>query len=127
LNLGYNNELIKDLDIFGKVRKPESKIIGRVYKIISDNTKYVYIGSTINTLHQRLKQHILDSKTNKTNISSREIIKHGGNIQIVLLEEIFFKERKELLLLERHYYDLYRKICINYNKPCKKIWNSNAK
>ena len=60
------------VDIFGKVRKPESKIIGRVYKIISDNTKYVYIGSTINTLHQRLKQHILDSKTNKTKPASQE-------------------------------------------------------
>ena len=63
---------------------------GKIYKLKSPDHEKYYIGSTIDTLSQRLSRHL----TNKKNeCSSREL---GKNLQIELIENYPCKSRKEL-------------------------------
>ena len=66
---------------------------GKIYKIVSNKTGLVYIGSTCKTLPQRIAQHERDYKQyqktgKKYNIymTSFKILKHG-NYQIQLVEK----------------------------------------
>ena len=64
---------------------------GSIYKITSDKTDKIYIGSTTQLLTVRLQQHFQSYHSYTTGnsnsyISSFEIIKLGGNIQIILLK-----------------------------------------
>jgi len=60
----------------------------RVYQIVSEKTDKIYVGSTIQSLAERLRGHKADMKAG-TYCSSQEILKYG-DAQIVLLEA--FKE-----------------------------------
>ena len=57
---------------------------GKVYKILSKQTDKIYIGSTKETLEERLKKHVLYIKENRY-VSSCEIIKYD-DYEIVLIE-----------------------------------------
>ena len=104
---------------------------GSIYKIYSDKTDKIYIGSTTKLLNTRLSQHIhyYNSYINGTHnhyISSFDILKHHGNIQIELLESTLYNTHKhELLELESHYINLYSNIAVNINDP-KPINTSNT-
>ena len=104
---------------------------GSIYKIFSDRTDKIYIGSTTKLLNTRLSQHLhhYNSYTNGTHnhyISSFEILKHHGNIQIELLESTLYNthNKHELLELESHYINLYSNIAVNISNP-KPIDTSN--
>jgi hypothetical protein len=79
---------------------------GLIYKIVSDSTDKVYIGSTTQTLQKRLKRHKSSYKGylkyNNEYISSYELVKYK-NCKIELLEEIEFTDKRELLKLEGYY------------------------
>jgi hypothetical protein len=64
---------------------------GKIYKIISNNSNKIYIGSTYKCLEDRLKQHETDYNNYKVcghnYISSFEVLKNG-NYSIVLIEDL---------------------------------------
>ena len=65
---------------------------GRIYKIVSESTDKIYIGSTIRTVEERLELHEEQYETwfntsfESGYCSSFEILKYG-NYKIELLEE----------------------------------------
>jgi hypothetical protein len=93
----------------------EKKFIGRVYKLISEHTNDVYVGSTERTLEIRLLYHNNDYKKHMKGANhytvAVEILKHG-NVKIELIYEGEFSTRKEMYRLEGQY-QLTTENCIN--------------
>ena len=82
---------------------------GKIYKIVSNKTGLVYIGSTCKTLPQRIYHHERDYKQflktgKKYNVymTSFRILKHG-NYQIQLVENVPCKNSKELHAREKYW------------------------
>jgi hypothetical protein len=84
---------------------------GKIYKIVSDKTDMIYIGSTITTLNTRLSNH----KVKNTN--SKEIFEIDSNPKIILLEEYPCRNKRELETRERYYIE--NNDCINKNIPTR--------
>lgn len=90
---------------------------GLIYKITSNSTDRIYIGSTENTLEKRLSQH--KSKYNiylsgrGKYLSSYEILRLG-DYDIELIEEYEFETKKDLLKREGFY--IKQNIDITVNK-----------
>ena len=91
---------------------------GKIYKIVSDSTDKIYIGSTVKTLEERLEGHEdnyecwFNSDFKSVYCTSFEILKYG-NYQIVLLEEIVCSCRSELLKCEGKYQLQNYNFCVN--------------
>lgn len=92
---------------------------GKIYKIICNKTKLVYIGSTIQKyLCNRLKGHChkykmyLDKRHHF--VSSFKILENN-DYYIELVELFPCNSKDELLVRERYYYDNIE--CVNNNKP----------
>jgi hypothetical protein len=81
-----------------------SMIKGMVYKITSPNTDMVYIGSTTETLNDRLRKHIYDMKKTNNYVSS-QIILEKGSVNIELLEEVYVDSIRDLRKIEQEYID----------------------
>lgn len=80
---------------------------GKIYKITSEHTIDVYVGSTTRVLNDRLKDHVrkynLHLKDNKHDyITSYEILKYP-TYEIVLIESVNVDTKKELLDREGHF------------------------
>jgi hypothetical protein len=94
---------------------------GKIYKIISENTDKIYIGSTIlNYLCSRYSTHTgtfrkFENGTGKKQCSSFEILKHGNN-KIILIELYPCNSKDELHAREQYYIDLNKSICVNILK-----------
>ena len=58
---------------------------GKIYKIITENSNDIYIGSTTKSLDERLQQHENDFK-NGNYVSSQDILKQG-NYKIILIKK----------------------------------------
>jgi len=76
----------------------------KIYKICSNLTDKIYIGSTTQSISQRLSEHVKRYKTHIKNnntkyVSSIEIIKLGDAF-IVLLEQCNFNNRQQLFKRE---------------------------
>lgn len=73
---------------------------GNIYKITSNETEQIYIGSTIQPLHKRLIQHRNKYKRYKNGtyhyLSSFEIVKYDDAI-IILIENYPCKTKKSYL------------------------------
>lgn len=90
---------------------------GKIYKIVSDSTDRIYIGSTCKKyLSQRLSKHVCSYKLylqGKTNyVTSFDLIKNG-DYDIVLLENVNCDNKEQLRARERYYIELYNNICVN--------------
>jgi hypothetical protein len=101
----------------------EIEKIGKIYKIVSDNTDMIYIGSTSSTLHKRLILHRSGYKgykafvNNKYDyITSYEIMKHD-DAKIILLEEIKYTDIMELKKREKYYIEINN--TVNRNIPSR--------
>ena len=97
--------------------------IGQVYKIISNNTNQIYIGSTTQKLHVRLNDHISDFKSwlNKgCHYLSSFIILEKGDYEIVLLETVLFQQEVELRMKEQDYID-NTEYCVNKVKAYNNV------
>jgi len=75
--------------------------LGKVYKIISNNTDLIYIGSCILELRKRLWGH------KQKKISSRNVIE-CGEYDIVLIEKYSCNDNTELRMREQYWIDHYR-------------------
>jgi len=67
---------------------------GKIYRIVSDKTDEVYIGSTVLTLHKRFTNHKSDLKCGRY-CSSAEILKHG-DVRIELIRDFPCNSEQEL-------------------------------
>lgn len=91
---------------------------GKVYKIVSPSTNLVYIGSTIQPLHKRLREHrnkytqFLKGKYN--NVTSFEIMKYG-DAEIYLIELCDCNSKMELERCERSHIESIE--CVNKHIP----------
>ena len=77
---------------------------GKIYKIISNHTTDIYIGSTVSTLTKRLSRHKHGGS------SSSEIIKYG-DAKIILIEKYPCNDKDELRMREQYHIDNNK--CIN--------------
>jgi hypothetical protein len=80
----------------------------KIYKIISNGTDDIYIGSTTETLSRRLAGHTRSYKTylggKGNNVSSFNILKYG-DAKIILIEECPCDSKEQLLAREQYYID----------------------
>jgi len=98
---------------------------GKIYKIY--NNDLIYIGSTTQTLEERLKGHLRFYKKYKlvggSRCASYDIF-DKDSYKIELLEEFNCNEKKELLLKEREWIE--KMTCVNKNIPIRNE-NENVK
>jgi hypothetical protein len=106
---------------------------GIIYIIMKDNN--IYIGSTIQNLKKRMYTHKKDSTT-KNNKLYKCIRDYGGiqNFNILTIEKIPIETKRELLILEQYYKNLYEntnnfiilnsyECYLNINKSNRKEYN----
>lgn len=85
---------------------------GKIYKIVSDKTDYIYIGSTAKKyLCQRLGNHKEDYKAwikgKKNYCTSFEVLKYG-DAKIILIESYPCNSKDELRARENYYQKEYK-------------------
>jgi hypothetical protein len=94
---------------------------GKIYRLICDTTDKQYIGSTVQSLSQRLGIHksafkrFMEGKTTKS-LTAFNIL-HENNFKIVLIEEYPCNTINELERRERHFIETMK--CVNKNKPAQ--------
>jgi len=92
-------------------------INGKIYKITNSNSDKIYIGSTINTLKQRLSSH--KTPSSKLTIKSLEIFKIDGDVNIELIEAFPCNCKDELHKRERYHIELNKDIVVNKCIPTR--------
>ena len=106
---------------------------GKIYKLVSNHTDDIYIGSSTQSLAVRKAEHVkhykryLDEKF--AFITSFEIIKHG-DVDIILLENYPCESKEELHSRERHWIE--KLDCVNkripgrnHSESCKAYYERN--
>lgn len=92
--------------------------LGKIYKLVSDESEEIYIGSTTQSLAKRKAGHMANYKAwengSRNYLSSFEILKYS-TCQIILLESHPCNSREELVARERYYIELMD--CVNKNIP----------
>ena len=83
----------------------------KIYKLVSNKSPDIYIGSCLMRLSTRLSQHKL--KSNKC--SSKKLFVNEAIITIVLIENYACNSKNELKA--RELYHITSNVCININKP----------
>jgi hypothetical protein len=96
--------------------KPFKYANGKIYRIVSNKTATQYIGSTAETLQQRLKLHEsaykVYQRTKKNYTTSFDILE-SNDYRIELLEDYPCKNRQELEAREGHH--IKNNPCINHS------------
>ena len=108
----------------------------KIYKLSDNTSENIYIGSTIQTLQQRLQGHKSSAKSCKDGFGcgSKKII-DGGDYKIELLEEFSCENKKELCQKEQKYLDLHSNLSLvnkvkSHNSPEDikgRYWNHREK
>ena len=91
----------------------------KIYKLVSDKTTMIYIGSTKRSLKERIREH---KKTFKHNIglnTSKKLFELGGNISIELIKLFPCDCRKQLQKEEGKYIIEYKNKCVNSYIPLR--------
>ena len=83
----------------------------KIYKLVSNISNDIYIGSTVNKLSHRLNQH----KDISSTCTSKQLFTNNAVIQIILIEMFPCNSKAELKARE-HYY-ITNLICINKRIP----------
>ena len=96
---------------------------GRIYKLVSNHTNDIYIGSTTRPLHQRLWDHKSDnesfSKGLINKICSSKQLYDLGKVEIILIENYPCNSKEELLMRERHFIESIE--CVNKKIPIRTV------
>ena len=106
---------------------------GKIYKIVSDQTDMIYIGSTTQLLHNRMAGHRRNlkhhNKGNRKICSSFELLDKYSDCQIILIEDYPCKSKEELRSRERYHIENNKEICVNINIPTRtqQEWLSDYK
>ena len=87
---------------------------GKIYKLVSDHTDEIYIGSTIQKLCTRLGQHARDFRESKNKYTSKKLFELG-KVKIILIENCPCDSKEELYKRERHYIETM--VCVNKYIP----------
>lgn len=87
---------------------------GKIYKLTSQNTDMIYIGSTTQILRTRYRKHRDYIKNNTNNLSSANMF-IWGDCEIQLIENYPCTNKKELLEREQYYIILNSDYCVNIN------------
>ena len=85
--------------------------LSKIYKLVSNKTTDIYIGSCLMRLSTRLSTH----KHNSNTCASKKLFTNDAIITIVLLENYPCNTKNELKARELHY--ITTNNCININKP----------
>ena len=93
-----------------------NQIFGKVYKLTSNETDDVYIGSTTIPLYKRFHIHKYGVKRNP-NLRSHALFKHE-DVKISCIYEGFFDNRKQLYDMERQYIQSEPN-CVNKTIPSR--------
>ena len=95
---------------------------GKVYKLISDHTDKIYIGSTCQPLSKRKNQHKTNYKKYDDGkhhyITSFELFKLG-NVDIILVENYPCKSKEELHARERYWIQQNKFLHVNKVVPTR--------
>ena len=83
---------------------------GKIYKLVSDHTDEIYIGSTIQKLSQRLTKHVSDFRKGRNKCTSKKLFELG-KVKIILIENVPCNSKEELLKHERNYIETM--VCVN--------------
>lgn len=83
---------------------------GKIYKLVSNYTDEIYIGSTIQPLNKRISQH----RENRNDCASKKLTELG-EIKIILIENFPCESKEELLKRERFYIESMD--CLNKRCP----------
>tara|TARA_R110002012_G_scaffold157910_2_gene319194 strand:+ start:177 stop:512 length:336 start_codon:yes stop_codon:yes gene_type:complete len=85
---------------------------GKIYKLVSDHTDEIYIGSTCQLLCHRLSGHARDFRKGKNKCTCRNMFESAkknmfelGKVKIVLIENVPCDSKEELLKKQRYYID----------------------
>ena len=97
---------------------------GKVYMIINENTKKIYVGSTTTTLEQRFYKHINDFKSGEY-VASADLLMLEGQTMIVLLEDYPCNNKQELLCREQYWMDKLSKDNIELVNKCRAFNDPN--
>ena len=87
-----------------------------IYKIFSNQTNKIYIGSTTQKLSYRFNRHKSDYKLQKNKIGAFEVLQFD-DAKIEAIEICDNLSNDELRIKERYYYDLYKDDICNIKKP----------
>lgn len=94
----------------------------KIYKIVNNIDKRIYIGSTIQPLYKRFGDHVKRwRRKNLTQYSSSLLFDFCGykNCKIVLEAEEEVENLEYAKKLEREYIDKYNDVCVNKHLPYK--------
>ena len=80
---------------------------GKIYKLVSNISNDIYIGSTVNKLSHRLNAH----KNKANQCVSKQLFSNDAVIQIILIESFPCINKSELTAREHHY--ITTLVCIN--------------
>ena len=84
---------------------------GKIYKLVSNISNDIYIGSTVNKLSHRLHHH----KKKDNTCVSKQLFANDAVIQIILIESCPCNNKSELKAREHHY--ITTLVCINKRIP----------
>ena len=84
---------------------------GKIYKLVSNISSDIYIGSTVNKLSHRLCEH----KNKSNQCVSKQLFANDAVIQIILIESCPCNSKSELTAREHHF--ITTLVCINKKIP----------
>jgi hypothetical protein len=98
--------------------------LGKIYKLTSEHTNKIYIGSTCEKLlSRRLSKHNTGYngwKNGTYTYTTSFVLFELGLVQITLLEDYPCNTKEELISRERHWIELHLDILVNKNIPTRK-------
>jgi hypothetical protein len=98
----YINEKTEEVNVIKTPKK-----IGYIYKIISNNSHLIYIGSTFQDINKRYRQHLGNPKT------TAKIIISFGDASVELIEQYECYNRLELCRREGYHINKNSILCVN--------------
>jgi hypothetical protein len=91
---------------------------GKIYKLVSDSTDKIYIGSTCNPLYKRLGGHKTASKNPNKCFTSKELVKFD-DCKIILIEDFPCERKEQLTARERYHIEQNKDVCVNKAIPTR--------
>ena len=88
----------------------------KVYKLVSNKTDKIYVGTTTLPLSTRLSIHKSTAMKNIKACSSKILFQDNAEVKIELLIEFDCQTRAQLRVLEEAYRFQYGNLCVNKNR-----------